>query len=89
MKSRAYRARVLSLSKPKKKVVKEKSEEVISEQPTKEKQGIKMIDPQTGDVKNEFDSFEAAVEAGFSLPNLKGAVKNGNKYKGHLWAEVK
>lgn len=46
---------------------------------------IAMRDPETNEVVEEFESIEQAVEKGFNLPNLVGAIKNGNKYKGHLW----
>jgi len=79
--------------KPKKKV--EKIEKAVVPPPV-----IDPIDPpelakkvqkkdvETGKVVETFDSVEAAVEAGYSLPNLKGAIKNGTKYKGHHWSEV-
>lgn len=61
-------------------VVQEKSQEE-----EKDLVKIAMKDPETGDVVKEFESIEQAIEEGFNRPNIVGAIKNGNKYKGHLW----
>ena len=49
---------------------------------------VVMKDPETLEVVEEFESVALAVEKGFRAPNIAGALKNGNKYKGHLWAEI-
>ena len=41
-----------------------------------------------GEVVEEFNAIEDAILKGYKLPNLRGALKNGNKYKGYLWAYV-
>ena len=55
-----------------------------------ESKGKKLImkDPDTGDIVDVFPSIDKAVEAGFSSPNIKAALKRGSKYKGHIWAEA-
>jgi hypothetical protein len=42
-------------------------------------------DPNTKKVIEVFDSFEAAIEKGFSGANIKKALKGKTKYKGYLW----
>lgn len=84
--------RLGALLKPKKaekKVAENVPEKVVPEVAPKEVAGINQIDPETGNVVATFPSIEAAAEAGFNKPNLSGAIKNGTKYKGHLWAKVK
>jgi len=39
-----------------------------------------------GEVVEEFKAIEDAILKGYNLPNLRGALKNGTKYKEHLWA---
>ena len=76
---------ILSRIKAKQKFVPAKS---TKSGPDKSKIGIVMKDPDSGKVVKEFESVEKAVEEGFSKPHLAGALKNGNKYKGHIWAEA-
>lgn len=45
---------------------------------------IAMLDPYSKEVVEEFESIEQAVEKGFNLPNIVGAIKGNSKYKGHL-----
>jgi len=45
-------------------------------------------DAETGEEEISFESFEHAVANGFNFQNLKKAIKNGTKYKGHLWSIV-
>jgi len=53
------------------------------------KKEIVMVDPETEEVFATFDSLDDAIEKqGLNRPNLIGAVKNGNKYKGMLWKEA-
>ena len=53
------------------------------------KKEIVMVDPDTEEVLAEFISLDDAIEKqGLNRPNLIGAVKNGNKYKGMLWKEA-
>ena len=60
------------------------------------KEAVKLIDVtpivakdvETGKEKISFESFEHAVANGFNFQNLKKAIKNGTKYKGHLWSIV-
>ena len=77
MKNRSILARmgvqITPVEKPKKVV------ESVAVQP------IILTDPETGDVAETFESFNAAVEAGNNAPNIKKAIKNKTKYKGHLW----
>jgi hypothetical protein len=55
----------------------------------KVKKEIRMIDPESEEVLATFASLEEAIEEkGLNRPNLIGAIKNGNKYKGSLWQEV-
>lgn len=49
---------------------------------------IAMRDLVTEEVVEVFESIDEAVMKGFSKPNLVGAIKNGNKYKGHLWTTI-
>ena len=49
---------------------------------------IAMKDLVTGEIVEVFESIDEAIEKGFSKPNLVGALKNGNKYKGHLWTTI-
>lgn len=50
---------------------------------------IRMIDPESEEVLATFASLDQAIEEqGLNRPNLIGAIKNGNKYKGTLWQEV-
>lgn len=49
---------------------------------------IAMKDPSTGAVVKEFNSIDEAIAEGFNKANLAGALKNGNKYKGHLWTTI-
>lgn len=76
-------ARGISLAKP----VKADKLKESGEKPLLEKKVV-MKDPETLEVVKEFESVEKAVEDGFRAPNIAGAIKNGNKYKGHLWAEI-
>lgn len=46
---------------------------------------VSMVEPESGNVVKVFESIESAIEDGFNLPNLVGAIKTGRKYKGHLW----
>lgn len=61
---------------------------LVGEKPGPDTKKIVMKDPESGKVVKEFESVEKAVEEGFSKPHLAGALKNGNKYKGHIWAEA-
>ena len=49
---------------------------------------IQMLDLETKELVEEFESMDAAMAAGYNMPQIKKAVKNNTKYKGHLWAEV-
>lgn len=49
---------------------------------------IAMKDLVTGEIVQEFANIDEAVEKGFSKPHVAGALKNGNKYKGHLWERM-
>ena len=53
-----------------------------------EKQGVKLETDllQAREVANAI--IDEAVEKGFSKPHVAGALKNGNKYKGHLWERM-
>jgi len=58
-----------------------------TEEPVKETPLVVVLkDPASGEVVQEFESVEKAVEDGFSKPHVVGAIKNGNKYKGYLWS---
>jgi hypothetical protein len=48
---------------------------------------IVMKDVKTGKVR-EFESIDEAISEGFDKTNLVKALKNGSKYKGHLWTVV-
>lgn len=59
--------------------------------PVKVKEDLVKIakrDLQTGEVVEVFESIDEAIAKGFNKPNLVGAIKNGNKYKGHLWTTI-
>ena len=71
-------------AKKAKKKAKKKVEEPVDSPPVVEKVII-LKNPDTGDVVSEYASIEKAVEAGFNVLNVKKALKNGTKYKGHLW----
>jgi hypothetical protein len=52
-------------------------------------QAINMVDPESGEILATFVSLDEAVEKEeLNRPNLIGAVKNGNKYKGMLWKKA-
>ena len=54
----------------------------------KEWEGVPIlkIDIKDESLIKEFESFDEAVEEeGLNSPNLIGALKNGNKYKGFYW----
>jgi hypothetical protein len=53
-----------------------------------ESKSILKKDPDTGDIKS-YLSLEDVLSEGFSRPNVLGALKNGNKYKGFLWEYAK
>ena len=63
--------------------------EVKTDEKTVDLVKIAMRDLETGIVVKEFGSIDEAIAEGFSKPNLVGALKNGNKYKGHLWTTIK
>lgn len=55
----------------------------------KKEKEIVMVDPETEEIIETFTSLEDAIEKQrLNRPNLIGAVKNGNKYKGMLWKEA-
>ena len=57
--------------------------------PAVDERVINMIDPESEEVVATFTSLEKAIEEqGLNKPNLIGAIKNGNKYKGMLWKKV-
>jgi len=57
--------------------------------PVVETKIIQMVDTETEEVLEEFSSLEDAIEKqGLNRPNLIGAIKNGNKYKGFHWKKV-
>jgi hypothetical protein len=59
-----------------------------SKVPVEDQQCIAMKDLVTGEIVQKFVSIDEAVEKGFSKPHVAGALKNGNKYKGHLWERM-
>ena len=47
------------------------------------------VDPETGKVLKTWKTLSGAIKSEkLNRPNLIGAIKNGNKYKGHFWKEV-
>ena len=88
MKTIAIRSRIAAKLKPVKK--EKKAPPVVEEEaPPVTKTKIQKLDVESGAVLAEFASVDEAVEKeGLNLPNLKGALKNGNKYKGTHWKEV-
>ena len=52
-------------------------------------EAIEMLDIESGEVVETFSSLEEAIEKKeLNRPNLIGAIKNGNKYKGFHWKKV-
>jgi len=80
MRTRAFRLRLAAKLKPAK-----KENKVAPPAETK----IQKLDVESGEVLAEFASVDEAVEKEeLNRPNLLGAIKNGNKYKGTHWKEV-
>ena len=78
MKNRAILSREAAMKVPAKKEKKAAAK--------KEEKKINMIDPESEEILATFDSLDQAIEEqGLNRPNLIGAIKNGNKYKGTLW----
>ena len=50
---------------------------------------ILMKNPETGEVDHKFNNIDEAVAGGFNKANINIALKNGTKYKGHLWVYSK
>jgi hypothetical protein len=70
-----------------KKIPAKKAKKAKKAPPSEDK--INMIDPESGEILATFDSLDKAIEGkGLNRPNLIGAVKNGNKYKGMLWKKA-
>jgi hypothetical protein len=81
MKNRGILSRMGAKKAPAKKVKQAPAKKVEKE--------ILMIDVETEEVLATFASIDQAVEEkGLNRPNLIGAIKNGNKYKGTLWKDV-
>ena len=92
MKNRAILARMKAKVSKKKAKKKEAAPKVAPEtkQPetttdTVKVKQLRAVNPETGKVEGNFISIEEAVAGGFNEPNIKKAIKNGTKYKGHLW----
>jgi len=84
MRNRFLRARSLAKAKvkPAKKVKSEPSEPKAK---VEKQKVIVAKDPVSGKVVLRLKDYEDAVANGFDEPNIKKALKNGTKYKGHLW----
>jgi len=80
MKNRSILAR-MAAKKPMKKAKKAKA----TLPPPEAEKAILATNPETGEVEGTFATIEKAVEGGFNGPNIKRSIKNGTKYKGHLW----
>lgn len=81
MNNRGYLARLRA-----KGLLPSQAEEAVAETVDETPLVVVLKDPASGEVVQEFESVQAAVEDGYSKPHIVGAIKNGNKYKGYLWS---
>jgi len=87
MTSRGILSRIAAKAALAKKAKKAKKAPVAPK--VEEPKTILMVDVESGKVLETFASVEEAVEKQeLNRPNLLGALKNGNKYKGTHWKEV-
>ena len=56
-----------------------------TKKPAVDDRKILMVDPVTKEVTKAYLTIDEAIEDGFKMPNMKGALKNGTKYKQSLW----